>query len=88
MRVYFTLVTNNLHDTFSAPKPGEGMGEEIKCKVALIHPDLGIGGAERLVLDVALELSSLGYEVSHTVLSRNLSVTFKLIRALLLSNRL
>lgn len=55
------------------------MGEEIKCKVALIHPDLGIGGAERLVLDIALELSSLGYEVSHTVLSRNLSVTFNLI---------
>lgn len=77
--VYFTFVTNNLHDTFSASKPGEGMGEEIKCKVALIHPDLGIGGAERLVLDIALELSSLGYEVSHTVLSRNLSVTFNLI---------
>jgi hypothetical protein len=31
--------------------------------VALIHPDLGIGGAERLVVDAALELSALGYEV-------------------------
>ena len=64
------------------------MGEEVKAKVALIHPDLGIGGAERLVLDVALELSSLGYEVSLTVLSQNLSVTFKLIRAIVPSNRL
>ena len=61
---------------------------EIKAKVALIHPDLGIGGAERLVLDVALELSSLGYEVSLTVLSQNLSVTFKLIRAIVPSSRL
>ena len=32
-------------------------------KVALIHPDLGIGGAERLVVDAALEMSALGYEV-------------------------
>lgn len=33
-------------------------------KVAFVHPDLGIGGAERLVVDAALELSALGHEVS------------------------
>lgn len=34
-----------------------------KIKVALLHPDLGIGGAERLVVDVAVALKQLGYEV-------------------------
>ncbi|KAL5533478.1 ALG2 [Sanghuangporus sanghuang] len=32
-------------------------------KVAFIHPDLGIGGAERLVVDAALGLQQLGHEV-------------------------
>jgi len=32
-------------------------------KVAFIHPDLGIGGAERLVVDAALGLQEKGYEV-------------------------
>lgn len=32
-------------------------------KVAFIHPDLGIGGAERLVVDAALGLQDQGYEV-------------------------
>lgn len=35
-----------------------------KLKVTFIHPDLGIGGAERLVLDVANALSKHGHEVS------------------------
>lgn len=34
-----------------------------KIKVALLHPDLGIGGAERLVVDVAVALKQLGCEV-------------------------
>eukprot|EP00128_Syssomonas_multiformis_P004965 Colp12_sorted_trinity150504_noHs@10381 len=32
-------------------------------KVAFVHPDLGIGGAERLVVDAALALQSKGHEV-------------------------
>lgn len=33
-------------------------------KVAFIHPDLGIGGAERLVVDAAVGLQNKGYEVT------------------------
>eukprot|EP00126_Sphaerothecum_destruens_P013767 Sdes_comp23566_c0_seq1m21772 len=32
-------------------------------RVAFIHPDLGIGGAERLVVDAALALVSKGHQV-------------------------
>ncbi|EPS65512.1 hypothetical protein M569_09265, partial [Genlisea aurea] len=31
--------------------------------IAIIHPDLGIGGAERLIVDAAIELSSHGHNV-------------------------
>jgi len=33
-------------------------------KVAFLHPDLGIGGAERLVIDAALELKKRGHKVT------------------------
>ncbi|KAK9240520.1 hypothetical protein V1525DRAFT_208129 [Lipomyces kononenkoae] len=33
-------------------------------KIAFIHPDLGIGGAERLVVDAAVGLQSLGHSVT------------------------
>ncbi|KAE9394727.1 mannosyltransferase [Gymnopus androsaceus JB14] len=32
-------------------------------RIAFIHPDLGIGGAERLVVDAALGLQNLGHQV-------------------------
>jgi len=32
-------------------------------KVAFVHPDLGIGGAERLIVDAALALKASGHEV-------------------------
>ncbi|WVQ74052.1 hypothetical protein IAR50_003635 [Cryptococcus sp. DSM 104548] len=32
-------------------------------RIAFIHPDLGIGGAERLVVDAAVSLQRLGHEV-------------------------
>ncbi|KAL8141292.1 hypothetical protein V2J09_007313 [Rumex salicifolius] len=34
-----------------------------KLKIAIIHPDLGIGGAERLIVDAATELSDHGHDV-------------------------
>lgn len=33
-------------------------------KITILHPDLGIGGAERLVVDAALAYKSLGYDVN------------------------
>ncbi|KAF9494127.1 hypothetical protein BDN71DRAFT_1507848 [Pleurotus eryngii] len=30
-------------------------------RIAFLHPDLGIGGAERLVVDAALGLQNLGH---------------------------
>ncbi|XP_010537724.1 PREDICTED: alpha-1,3/1,6-mannosyltransferase ALG2 [Tarenaya hassleriana] len=35
-----------------------------KMNIAIIHPDLGIGGAERLIVDAAVELSSHGHKVN------------------------
>lgn len=32
-------------------------------RIAFIHPDLGIGGAERLVVDAAVGLQELGHDV-------------------------
>ncbi|GBM96190.1 Alpha-1,3/1,6-mannosyltransferase ALG2 [Araneus ventricosus] len=32
-------------------------------KIAILHPDLGIGGAERLIVDAALALKSEGHEI-------------------------
>ncbi|CAF2065618.1 unnamed protein product [Brassica oleracea var. botrytis] len=34
-----------------------------KMNIAIIHPDLGIGGAERLIVDAAVELASQGHKV-------------------------
>jgi hypothetical protein len=36
----------------------------MKKRVAILHPDLGIGGAEALIINVALALQSRGYEVT------------------------
>ncbi|WVW78568.1 hypothetical protein I302_100524 [Kwoniella bestiolae CBS 10118] len=34
-----------------------------KLRIGFIHPDLGIGGAERLVVDASVSLQNLGHEV-------------------------
>ncbi|PSR96413.1 Alpha-1,3/1,6-mannosyltransferase [Actinidia chinensis var. chinensis] len=34
-----------------------------KLNIAIVHPDLGIGGAERLIVDAAVELASHGHNV-------------------------
>ncbi len=33
------------------------------AKIIFLHPDLGIGGAERLVVDAALALQKRGFQV-------------------------
>lgn len=33
-------------------------------QIVFLHPDLGIGGAERLIVDSAVALESCGYDVS------------------------
>lgn len=38
--------------------------QQSKPRVAFIHPDLGIGGAERLVVDAAIGLKNIGYDVT------------------------
>jgi alpha-1,3/alpha-1,6-mannosyltransferase len=34
-----------------------------KKKIAFFHPDLGIGGAERLIIDAAVGLQTRGHKV-------------------------
>lgn len=34
-----------------------------KLKIAILHPDLGIGGAERLVVDTGIALKNEGNDV-------------------------
>lgn len=36
---------------------------ERKLRIAIVHPDLGIGGAEKLVVDAALGLQARGHQV-------------------------
>jgi alpha-1,3/alpha-1,6-mannosyltransferase len=37
--------------------------EKKKKTIVFLHPDLGIGGAERLVVDAAVGLQNLGHKV-------------------------
>lgn len=34
-------------------------------RVTFLHPDLGIGGAERLIVDAALALQRKGHQIRH-----------------------
>eukprot|EP00457_Paulinella_chromatophora_P009876 gb/GEZN01009957.1/.p1 GENE.gb/GEZN01009957.1/~~gb/GEZN01009957.1/.p1 ORF type:complete len:415 (+),score=58.35 gb/GEZN01009957.1/:28-1272(+) len=46
-------------------------------KVAFLHPDLGIGGAERLVVDAALGLKQIGHDVTMYTSHRDRSHCFQ-----------
>ena len=52
-------------------------GTMAKQKIVFLHPDLGIGGAERLVINAAMELSRLGYE-ARVISGRPQSLTYQL----------
>jgi alpha-1,3/alpha-1,6-mannosyltransferase len=38
-------------------------GSDESLSIGFVHPDLGIGGAERLVVDAAVGLQNKGYSV-------------------------
>jgi len=46
-------------------------------KIAFIHPDLGLGGAERLVVDAAIGLKSRGHDVEFFTSHHDPSHCFK-----------
>ncbi|KAL4779184.1 hypothetical protein BJX76DRAFT_362016 [Aspergillus varians] len=45
--------------------------------ITIIHPDLGIGGAERLIIDVALALQNTGHKVTIYTSHRDKSHCFE-----------
>ena len=45
-------------------------------KIAFLHPDLGIGGAERLVVDAAVGLQQKGHDVTMSVSSSFFTISF------------
>lgn len=45
-------------------------------RIAFLHPDLGLGGAERLVVDAALELRARGHETTILTASHRRAQTF------------
>lgn len=40
------------------------VSDKKKKSIVFVHPDLGIGGAERLVVDAAVGLQSVGHKVT------------------------
>ncbi|EEA28804.1 Alpha-1,3-mannosyltransferase-like protein [Talaromyces marneffei ATCC 18224] len=48
-----------------------------RSNVVIIHPDLGIGGAERLIIDVALALQNRGHQVTIYTSHRDKSHCFE-----------
>lgn len=65
MDIEITTTNNNkIMPPFPSLKKSAAAAAAKKEKtIIFIHPDLGIGGAERLVIDAALSLKSLGHTV-------------------------
>ncbi|KAH9813793.1 family 4 glycosyltransferase [Melampsora americana] len=55
----------------SKPQPTNPLSPQRKLRIAFIHPDLGIGGAERLVVDAAVGLQKRGHQVQIFTSSHN-----------------
>ncbi|KAH6559765.1 hypothetical protein BASA81_011333 [Batrachochytrium salamandrivorans] len=59
-----TQIPRNKNSLLSSTDPLLQQPQPKKLRVAFIHPDLGIGGAERLVVDAAVGLQSQGHTVT------------------------
>jgi hypothetical protein len=46
------------------PPKGQGSVGTQARRIVFFHPDLGIGGAERLIIDAAVGLQELGHKVT------------------------
>ncbi|XP_021769755.1 alpha-1,3/1,6-mannosyltransferase ALG2-like [Chenopodium quinoa] len=57
------MKSNLLTPGLGQPRDEPANKDNSKLKIAIIHPDLGIGGAERLIVDAAMELASHGHNV-------------------------
>lgn len=53
------------------------MAKPTRSNIVIIHPDLGIGGAERLIIDVALALQNRGHQVTIYTSHRDKSHCFE-----------
>ncbi len=58
-----TLFSSMVLDRQSAAVANSVHSPRKKLRIGFVHPDLGIGGAEKLVVDAALSLQQLGHEV-------------------------
>ena len=50
--------------TLSSTHSTDHSTQILLMKIAFLHPDLGIGGAERLVVDAAVALKQKGHDVT------------------------
>ena len=55
---------NSASTSLSKTMPDMTQPTERKRNIVFVHPDLGIGGAERLVIDAAVGLQSKGHKVT------------------------
>ena len=51
-------------------------GKSQSKSIVFFHPDLGIGGAERLIVDAAVSLQQLGHKVTIFTSHRNVNHCF------------
>ena len=54
----------HLHASMAPTKAKGGATAPSRKNVVFVHPDLGIGGAERLIIDAAVGLQELGHKVT------------------------
>lgn len=58
--LYFVRVPKSPVFDVLASQPSAKKPLPPRCRIIFIHPDLGIGGAERLIIDAAIAMSSYG----------------------------